>query len=1016
MQLRNKIFAFFGALTMVLGGVGLYHALTNKGEAIEPDNIEYQANKHAVLSRPDIKADEDDEIPEVKKVILHYHNDDGKCGHDVTSPGTAGGRAFYIWAAGVKGYEYMPDEVANDGQDMVLTIDYSSDKYSIYAGKTSLMFIIKYRQESLANENWPGQSSDTELSFYEFKPDENGQVEVWTMHASGSDIKIYRTEAETKVTGIKTAEFINWKTIKCFSNAESYKYWVYALDETYYKRDVELRDNYKDLYLIMSGTAQGQDLEIVLPHLAHINLVYMIESLDDESVTGLHKTATATFDKLYDTKRFNQYYTYDGNDLGCTYTTNATTFKVWAPTAANMTVNIYDHGATADYGGKNFYKGYHMHYTGKGVWELTIDGNLMNKFYTYKVENSSGSAECIDPYAKACGLNGVRACVVNWQYSNPSGWGSLPVRWDNNEEHPELDIETPQDLVIYEVHVQDFTADESWNGTQKPGTFKAFVEKGTHLKDDETISTGYDHLNELGVNAVQLLPVFDHDNDETTSDYNWGYNPLNYNCVEGAYSSDPSKALTRISEFKNLILQLSKTEAHTRVIMDVVFNHVSRASASSFTKLMPKYYFRYNAVTGEYENGSGCSNEVKTEAPMMRKFIVDSVCFWATEYKIKGFRFDLMGLIDSSTMRAVKDALYEIDPDIYVYGEGWTSIEGYHGPYNTSTDTARVYSELYPTEQSQGILGCFNDCGRDATRGGNDAGWGSGSSLPGYGLLQQGQDGLEPDPNTGDKDRDDYIRGQWNERAERRDKVAKMIWGANRDKGANPKQTINYISCHDNWTVRDQLYYTLGSNGVGPSTEQLLNTSVTAHALALFSNAATVMLGGEELFRTKELSDEAREEVQVTTYENMYGHYISHNSYNAPIETNSFKWGNKLEIDGVNTAKYTQAFIELVNLHKTLKKMPFHEDYYGHTSGGEKIDNISWYGYTLNGSKPTNGVAGFQYDDYFIFMAGREAGYVANDTTGWEQLFKFGEVKNGLGALELGKNGIGGAVAIYLKK
>jgi pullulanase len=210
--------------------------------------------------------------------------------------------------------------------------------------------------------------------------------------------------------------------------------------------------------------------------------------------------------------------------------------------------------------------------------------------------------------------------------------------------------------------------DKTWvsNKGNKRGTYDAFIESGTTYSEkfngvDYEVSTGFDHIKELGVKAVQLLPVFDSDNEETYEKYkfNWGYNPLNYNCVEGVYSSDPTNGIIRIKEFKNMIYQLSQTDAHTRVIMDVVYNHVSRASGFCYTKLMPKYFFRYTR-NGEYTNGSGCSNEVKTENYMVRKFIVDSVKFWATEYKIKGFRFDLMGLIDTETMRAVKASLPRI--------------------------------------------------------------------------------------------------------------------------------------------------------------------------------------------------------------------------------------------------------------------------------------------------------------------------------------------------------------------
>lgn len=984
MKKRLFLLSSLIASTLVLS---LFVGLNKNNDSEYSDNIEYQLPHIAHESKPDFAKTAGDEIPDVKKVILHYHNDDGKCGRDTTSLGNAG-RAFYIWVTGVKGIECMPDHVANDGQDMDITIDFSLEKFALYSGKTSLLFIIKYRKVSETNENWGGQSSDTELSYFEFEPDENGVVEAWSTNASGSDVKIYHTEAETKVLGVKYAEFVNWKTIRCTNTASSVTYDLYAYDETYFKKEAKIREQFKKWYLVKSGSGSGSSFDIVLPKMAHINIVYSIESLDSESITGLRKTTYVTFDKLYDTPRFETNYTYTGKDLGFTLTSSSTTFKVWAPTAANMSLLVYGTGISLDYGGSNLYKGYHMNYTPHGVWELTFDSRLVGSYYTYQVDNSSGTQETIDPYATACGLNGVRGYVFDKNYTNPTGWNDLPLVWNgnrtfkwdssNNEEKAGLDIDTPQELSIYEVHIQDFTGDSSWNGTEGTnGTFNAFVEKGTHVVDNTEITTGYDHLNQLGVRAVQLLPVFDHDNDETDTDgYNWGYNPLNYNCVEGLYSSNPTVPTTRIKEFKNLILQLSKTNNHTRVIMDVVYNHVSRASASCFTKLMPKYYFRY-LENGEYANGSGCSNEIRSEATMMRKYIVDSVCMWATDYKIKGFRFDLMGLIDTETMRAIKDSLYAIDPDIYVYGEGWTSIDGYNGKAGTmGTDTYNVYTKLYPTSQSQGILGCFNDCGRDALRGGNDSGWGSDSALPTWGFMQKGDDA-----NT-----------------EQRDKVANMIWGINADKGANPMQTVNYASCHDNWTVFDQFYYTLGDSGNGhaPSYKVVMDASVTAHALIMASNAAAFIQGGEEIFRTKELTSDDRAKVSVTTYEKMYDRYCSHNSYNAPLSVNSFKWNNKISTKGVSYDGYFDTFINMVKLHHSMDKLPFSMDGFPYhtTSSGNTIDNIAWSGKNTD-NNVYHGVAGMQFDEYFIFVAGRHAGYVNSDARLWTKLYSFGTWKHG---------------------
>lgn len=974
---------------------------------IEPDNTKYDDNVIADINHPHFAHMGEDDIPDVKKVILHYHNDDGKCGNDIVTPGTAGGRAFYVWYDGGKGMEYMPDEVTNGGQDMSFTLDFADERFAGFAGKTKMYFIIKFRKVDEKNENWGGQSADIELSYMEgnFPPDENGLVEVWSMPSSGSDIALFHTEAETKVEGIKLAEFIDWKTIRCKNTARAVTWKLYAYDETYFKIDGKSRSTYKKNYLVKTGDAETETYDINLKYNAHINMVYSIESLDAESVTGLWKTTFVTYDKLYDDERFAQYFCYDGDDLGFTYSGSQTTFKVWAPTAANMSLLIYTSGASLDYGGSNRHTGYHMNYTGHGVWELTVKGNLAGSYYTYQVDNTSGTLEAVDPYASAAGVNGLRGYVFDEKVTNPKGWEELPVVWDDVEG---LDIQSPQELSMYEVHVKDFTGDPSWNGTEKPGTFNAFVEEGTHLEGHPEISTGYDHLNELGIKAVQLLPVFDQDNDETNpDDYNWGYNPLNYNVVEGAYSSDPYSATASIREFKNMVLKLSKTEARTRVIMDVVFNHVSKASASCFTKLMPKYYFRFLA-NGEYANGSGCSNEIRTEGIMMRKFIVDSVCMWATRYKVKGFRFDLMGLIDTETMRACKDALYAIDPDIYIYGEGWTSIDGYNGaPGTQGTFTERVYDTLYPSSKSPGLIGAFNDAGRNALRGGNDGGWGSTSALPGWGYMSQGP-----------KDCSSETRGI----------VADMLWGIHTGKGGNPMQTINYASCHDNWTLFDQLYYTLGDNGAAPYLGNVINASTAAHSFVMMTNAPVVMLGGEELFRTKELSEEDRAEVTSATYENMYGHYTSHNSYNAPLTTNSFKWGNKISVTRdettIDTTGYTAKFAQAIKLHTSLPKYPYKDSGfpYSETSAGNPIWGTSWAGSEKGSStaQTYNGCAGFQLDEYFIFLAGRQWGWIQfGDVPKSSKVFEFGpnEFDNVNGTVNVGdyENNTGYSIVVYYR-
>ena len=916
-------------------------ATTSSHQEIEPDEVLY--DDPSVVAFDQMKPVASAETPDVKSVVLHYHNDDGACGKDTTSTGSAGGRAFYIWSTGVPGKEYMPDTVSPSGQDMNLSLDFTSEKFSAFYGKSKMMLIIKYRA-SPTDENWSGQSSDTEIVYANYGVDSAGKLELWTMPGSGSDLAIFLTEAATKVCGVTAAKFTDWKTIACTNTAESVTYDLYAFDATYWKVDATSRSSIEKWYLIAHGEGSGASFNITLPHSAHINIVYSLVSLDSKSTTGLTKTATVSFDPLYDDERFETFYTYDGNDLGVKYTSSQSSFKVWAPTAGLVTLRVYTNGTPSELGGNDSFKAYNMAYTGHGVWSLTVTGMLLSYYYTYLVSNSAGTNEIVDPYATACGVNGRRGMIYDKSYSNPEGWNDLPLVWDGV---PGYDIKTPQELSIYEVHVQDFTGDSSWNGAEKKGTYKAFVEPGTRLASDANVTTGYDHLNELGVNAIQLMPVFDHDNDETKANsYNWGYNPLNYNCVEGVYSSDPYNGMVRIKEYKNLVLQMSKTAAHTRVIMDVVYNHVSSASASNLSKLMPKYFFRYT-YTGEYANGSGCNNEIRSEATMMRKFIVDSVSMWATEYKVKGFRFDLMGLIDTITMAKVKEALYAIDPDIYVYGEGW-SAGGYHGKEGTKgADSGNVYGSLFASTTSPGAVGCFNDAGRNALRGDNE---------PGYGYMQQGPaDASAQNATT----------------------LAEMLWGIHSGCGANPTQTVNYASCHDNWTLFDQFYATLGDGTNAPSLSTVCDASLAATSMIMVSNAASFILGGEELFRTKTIDPSLLSEVAPSTYEEVYGKKISHNSYNAPLAVNAFKWGNKKSIDGTDTSAYCAKFAEVIKLHATMDKYPYVDGNFPYTttSAGNPVSNIYWAGHS--GSSLYNGGCGFQLDEYFIFLGGRNFSYIS---------------------------------------
>ena len=981
-KVKKVLSAFLPSIVFFGMAVAVIPTLFNNEAGVDTA-IYSQETGHAKFGQPDYvygdgEDDEDEDVTvQVDKVILHYYNEGG---------GNLGnsGRAFYLWVTGVDGKEYNTSSaafsedhnpggivtVSDDDTMMTIVIDFATTEFAEYANRSGLYFIIKYAMRSDTDLNWGGQSDDMFIRYADYPNAINGDnvCELWTMPAAGGGIAILDSEAKTKVHGVALAQFTDWKTIHCTltSDTHSVNWKLYAYDQTYFKIKPKKREENKKWYLVKESVGTG-DFDIKLKYEAHINVVYSLESHDpstdnDPDMASLSKIVTVGFDKLYDSAKFHQYYE-DANanaELGMTYTPQATTFRVWSPISANLKVLIYEKDTSSEYCGAtdeatkkayDKYQAYQMQYKSGGLWELVIDGDLDGYYFNYQVDNTLGTNVVMDPYATSAGANGLRGLIYdkNGAKVTPDGWNDLDLVWDGKTGY---DIATPQELTVYEVHIQDFTGDSSWNGTEKPGTYKAFVEKGTRLEgesgNDFWKTTGYDHLNGLGVNAVQIMPTFDHDNNEVPEQgkekYNWGYNPLNYNVPEGIYSSDPHNGYARVKEFKEMVLGLSQTEAHTRVIMDVVYNHVSSATGSNFHKLMPRYYFRYSmkdytyyweengetksstVKAGELWDGSGCHNEVASERPMMRKFIVDSLCMWANDYKVKGFRFDLMGLIDFQTMNAAKKALYKIDPDIYIYGEGWTS-GGYHGegsaeyneyyggtPHNYGAMTWQVYNEC--NNFRNGIitdeiyLGGFNDSFRNAVRGSNDGG---GGGYPGSGWVQGGN----------------WVGGG-DFRGDIVNKVTAGMWGCNYDVYGNgqpnngdhtgrfPEQTVNYVSCHDNWTLRDQLFQTLLSRDVSPIepskiAEGVLRASIQAHALTFASNGVAFILGGEELLRTKTVKDSAGtydytdKVADKDSYRGMYGNTISHNSYNSPIEVNSFKWGNKKQVTmvGDNGSAFT---------------------------------------------------------------------------------------------------------------
>ncbi|MDN4604708.1 type I pullulanase [Paenibacillus sp. F6_3S_P_1C] len=455
--------------------------------------------------------------------------------------------------------------------------------------------------------------------------------------------------------------------------------------------------------------------------------------------------------------------TYQGRDLGVTMEPQACSFKVWTPAAKQVDVLIYPPstgGIPNELKNQAVQKEIPMNRQDQGIWFLRLEGEWNGYRYMYRVTFDDGRQEiAVDPYARAVTMNGEMGVIVRLEQTDPNGW--------NADIRPEL--VSPVDAVLYELHVRDFSIHKS-SGMRHKGKYLAFTETG--LRDSNGNTLGIDHLAELGITHVHLLPVFDfatvdetgtHDNASDDSSYNWGYDPLHYNVPEGSYASRADEPETRIREFKSMVLALH--EKGIGVIMDVVYNHTFDTAGSSFEKLVPGYYYRQNP-DGTYSNGSGTGNEVATERPMVRKFIIDSVRYWAEEYHMDGFRFDLMGLIDTATMKELTAELHAtVSPSILLYGEPWGALESPLGDQMTLKG-----------DQREAGFAVFNDNFRGTIKGDSD-GTGAGFAT--------GAEGKEDDIWTG-------------------------VRGAITDFTAAPSETINYVTVHDNLNLWDKVARTQG--------------------------------------------------------------------------------------------------------------------------------------------------------------------------------------------------------------
>ena len=538
------------------------------------------------------------------------------------------------------------------------------------------------------------------------------------------------------------------------------------------------------------------------------------------------------------------------------YSKVKTLFKLNAPTTVNLDgmtgattqidkkkqveIHIYEDGQ----GGKAI-KTIKMKASGENRWEATVKGDLKGKFYTFDI----GKGETPGVFAKAVGVNGMRGAIVDMAETNPQGW--------ENDQRPV--IQSPADLVIYEMHWRDFSIDAS-SGLKNKGKFLALTEP-----------KAIEHLKSLGVNAVHILPSFDYASvDETkldTPQYNWGYDPKNYNVPEGSYSTDPYNPVTRIKEFKQMVQALHK--AGIRVILDVVYNHTFDIDHSNFQLTYPDMYYRKTA-DGKYSDGSGCGNETASEKPLMREFMLESVKYWIDEYHIDGFRFDLMGVHDIETMQQIRAEVNKIDPSIYIYGEGWSA-----GSCAYPVDKLAMKAN---TQQLNGI-GAFSDDMRDALRGpfSDDHKGALLAGIPGEEeSLKFGIVGGIAHPQV-DMTKVNYDKKPWTN---------------------NPTEQVSYVSCHDDMCLVDRLKASIPSltDKNIPEKErkaELIRIDQLAQTAVFTSQGVPFILSGEEMLRDKK---------------------GVHNSYNSPDSINHLDWNN--------LQRYPQFFAYYKNLIQLRKNHP----------------------------------------------------------------------------------------------
>ena len=789
------------SITLTLDpGVYEYKFVVNGSWVLDPTNGSvggFDGNSIVVVPA-------DDTIPDNGqiKVVLHFYRADGNySGWDV-----------WFWGEEKSGAATFTADPSNKGVTATFTVDGNKN--------SNLGYIIR-------KSDWSSQEFYDR--FIDLSDVKSGTVHYYVNSGVASGSRVLGED----VVSVGKLSYANY-------NYEASTVWV--------KATLPLANPIAGKFSILDGNGNATGISVTSVSLENngyrltLSKGLTITQANTYKVKYENSEASIYLDTkdLFYSNKFASEYTYNGNDLGATWSRNSTTFKVWAPTALNVHVKIYNSG---NYGSGSQVQYVQMTSGDKGVWTVTVPGNWHGYYYNYDVTFSGYTVEATDPYARSTGSNGDRGMILNLDATDPAGW--------DNDISPNQGM-SYTDAIIYELHVREFTYDSN-SGVKAEwrGNYLGLTQTGTTYQG---YATGLDYLKAMGVTHVQLMPVTDFSSvDEYNDGYAWGYDPKNFMTPEGSYSTNPFDGSVRVNEFKEMVQTFH--ENGINVTMDVVFNHAFDGGNFCYNKIVPNYFSRFYA-DGSWSNGSGVGNDLATERAMTRNYIVDTILYWVEEYHVDGFRFDLAGLIDTQTINEVVSAVHAKYPSVMFYGEGWAAG-------GTAVEYGYTLATKDQAWQTPGF-GYFNDDYRNGIAGDNGSTWG-------------------------------FASGSWDY------EYSLMNWfkAANSFSGT-PTQTINYVSCHDNYCLTDKLLVSRN----GAYWEEIAKMNRLSNSIVLMSEGVPFLYSGDEMLRERK---------------DYYGNRLD-NAHSGGDYANTINWADLVYKQYASeTSEYYQGLIEFRKNHAALR-------------------------------------------------------------------------------------------------